>query len=84
MKIEDNVIIVEDKDLPFTDDMSKTECYAKGAYDFAQQVKQMAKTARENKEQHSFMYHGMILDSLINNLDNLTDNIINSVKPKNQ
>lgn len=80
MKIENNQIIIDESDLesvmPFNDKMSKAECYSKGMIDFAETVKTKIDNARLAKEQHGFMYWGGILDSLIDDLEYLTHNVI--------
>ena len=80
MKIENNQIIIDESDLasalPFNDKMSRSECYSKGMLDFAETVKAKIDNARLAKEQHSYMYWGGILDSLIDDLEHLTHSII--------
>ena len=61
---------------PFNDNMSKGECYGKGMYDLAVEVKRMADNAKESKESHGFMHWGTILDQLIDNLNHLTHGIL--------
>ena len=62
--------------MPFTDKMSKAECYGKGMYDLATQVKRFADNAKAAKESQSYMYWGAILDGLIDNLEHLTHGIL--------
>ena len=80
MKVENNQIIIEENDiaslLPFNENMSKTDCYNKGMFDFAKTVKVKIDNARQAKEQNSYMYWGAILDSLLDDLENLTHSVI--------
>ena len=80
MKIEDNRVVLDENDmqaiLPYNDNMSRTECYNKGMLDFAEAVKRKIDTAREAKEQHSYMYWGGIFDNLLDNLESLTHSVI--------
>ena len=80
MKIENNQIIVDERDLasalPFNDNMSKAECYSKGMLDFAEAVRAKVDNARLAREQHSYMYHGYVLASLIDELEHLTHSVI--------
>lgn len=80
MKIENNQIIVDECDLesvmPFNDKMTKAECYSKGMLDFAEAVKAKVYTSREAREQHSYMYWGNILNSLLDDLENMTHSVL--------
>ena len=82
MKIENNTIIVEDDDLPINEKMTKFDCYGKGMIDLAEKVKFIVDTAKTSKEQHSYMYWGNILDSLINDLECLTSDILSHKNKK--
>lgn len=62
--------------MPFTDNMSKGECYGKGMYDLATQVKLYVDKAKAAKESQSYMYWGAILEGLIDNLEHLTHGIL--------
>ena len=62
--------------MPFNDNMSKGECYGKGMYDLATQVKLYIDKAKAAKESQSYMYWGAILEGLIDNLEHLTHGIL--------
>ena len=77
MKLENNQIIVEESDLPFNDNMTQFECYGKGMLDFAEIVRAKVNDVKLAREQHSFMYWGTLFNSLLNDLEHLTDSVIN-------
>lgn len=80
MKIEDNRIVIDEKDLhrilPFNDETPRAGCYNRGMIDFAEAVKIKVDAARAARDQHSYMYHGAILNTLLDDLDRLTHNVL--------